>query len=326
MSLPVPLGDRHDGVHQRRRSLHRRRLGPGGRLVRYVILGDAQVQRGCGVPNVPTSTCASVNHERHVDGQVCLANSTIGDRPPSVPATSPCTDPRCRSTSSAAAPPAIVRGCDATGRRATTTTVARNAAVRGHRQQRAPTSRDGIDADHRSRRPSGPPLAVTDTTATRPAPSASRSPASPRPRPAAPRRTPGPPPALPPGVTVAANGAVTGTPTTAGTYNVDIDGHRLGRADRRRRTPRPSPSRSTPRPSASRRSPTSRAPVRPRPLDGQIVNTEGVVTARYPTGGLNGFYIQTPGADTAERLRRDLRLRRPGGFTTYPADRRLGRA
>ncbi|WP_182353217.1 ExeM/NucH family extracellular endonuclease [Flaviflexus huanghaiensis] len=31
------------------------------------------------------------------------------------------------------------------------------------------------------------------------------------------------------------------------------------------------------------------------PLDGQKVTTRGVVTAVYPTGGFNGFYIQTPG-------------------------------
>ncbi|MBZ4487938.1 ExeM/NucH family extracellular endonuclease [Microbacterium sp. cx-55] len=31
------------------------------------------------------------------------------------------------------------------------------------------------------------------------------------------------------------------------------------------------------------------------PLVGQTVTTRGVVTAAYPTGGLNGFYIQTPG-------------------------------
>ncbi|QIG43589.1 ExeM/NucH family extracellular endonuclease [Nocardioides anomalus] len=32
---------------------------------------------------------------------------------------------------------------------------------------------------------------------------------------------------------------------------------------------------------------------------GQRVATQGVVTARYPTGGLNGFFVQTPGPDTA---------------------------
>lgn len=34
------------------------------------------------------------------------------------------------------------------------------------------------------------------------------------------------------------------------------------------------------------------------PLVGRTVTTEGVVTAVYPTGGFNGFYLQTPGEDT----------------------------
>ncbi len=34
------------------------------------------------------------------------------------------------------------------------------------------------------------------------------------------------------------------------------------------------------------------------PLASQTVTTEGVVTAKYPSGGFNGFYLQTPGADT----------------------------
>ena len=38
----------------------------------------------------------------------------------------------------------------------------------------------------------------------------------------------------------------------------------------------------------------------PSPLAGhERSTTQGVVTASYPAGGLNGFYIQTPGADTA---------------------------
>lgn len=32
----------------------------------------------------------------------------------------------------------------------------------------------------------------------------------------------------------------------------------------------------------------------------EVVTTEGVVTARYPAGGFNGMYIQTPGDDTAD--------------------------
>ena len=136
-----------------------------------------------------------------------------------------------------------------------------------------------------------------------------RSPASPRPRPAALRRTPGATTALPPASPSTQTAPISGTPTTAG--------------DQRRRRPRPTrqrrPRRPTPRPSrspsarrrrrhADRRDPGHRR--RPRPLVGQTVTTEGVVTARYPTGGFNGFYIQTPGADTRRRLGRDLRLRR----------------
>ncbi|UNX56567.1 ExeM/NucH family extracellular endonuclease (plasmid) [Georgenia sp. TF02-10] len=34
------------------------------------------------------------------------------------------------------------------------------------------------------------------------------------------------------------------------------------------------------------------------PMVGDTVITEGVVTATYPTGGFNGFYLQTPGPDT----------------------------
>ena len=34
------------------------------------------------------------------------------------------------------------------------------------------------------------------------------------------------------------------------------------------------------------------------PFADQTVTTRGVVTAAFPTGGFNGFYIQTPGADT----------------------------
>ena len=55
------------------------------------------------------------------------------------------------------------------------------------------------------------------------------------------------------------------------------------------------------------------------PIDGQTVTTEGEVTAAYPTGGLNGFYIQTPGADTANASDAIFVYGGPSGFTTYPA-------
>ncbi|UZD62891.1 ExeM/NucH family extracellular endonuclease [Brevibacterium sp. JSBI002] len=37
------------------------------------------------------------------------------------------------------------------------------------------------------------------------------------------------------------------------------------------------------------------------PLQGKTVTTRGVVTAAYPEGGLNGYYIQTPGTGGADR-------------------------
>ena len=55
------------------------------------------------------------------------------------------------------------------------------------------------------------------------------------------------------------------------------------------------------------------------PLDGQTVTTQGVVTASYPTGGLNGFYIQTPGADTANASDAIFVYGGTTGFSSYPA-------
>ena len=43
------------------------------------------------------------------------------------------------------------------------------------------------------------------------------------------------------------------------------------------------------------------------------------MTASYPTGGLNGFYIQTPGPDTANASDAIFVFGGTGGFTTYPA-------
>ena len=58
------------------------------------------------------------------------------------------------------------------------------------------------------------------------------------------------------------------------------------------------------------------------PLAGQTVTTDGVVTAAYPTGGLNGYVIQTPGtggATDATPGASDARLR------VLVGHRRLGR-
>ena len=105
---------------------------------------------------------------------------------------------------------------------------------------------------------------------------------------------------LPAGLTLdPTSGQITGTPNT--TAEAPSDGHRLGdrqrgltRHDQRLRWTVNRRRRS------SRRSRTSRARAPPRRSSGQVVSTQGVVTARYPTGGLNGFYIQTPGPDTAD--------------------------
>ncbi|MBC2934340.1 ExeM/NucH family extracellular endonuclease [Nocardioides sp. zg-1228] len=55
------------------------------------------------------------------------------------------------------------------------------------------------------------------------------------------------------------------------------------------------------------------------PLDGQTVTTQGVVTASYPAGGLNGFYIQTPGADTPDASDAVFVYGGTSGFASYPA-------
>ncbi len=54
------------------------------------------------------------------------------------------------------------------------------------------------------------------------------------------------------------------------------------------------------------------------PVVGQNVKTQGVVTAAYPTGGLNGFYIQTPGPDTPDASDAVFVYGGTSGFTTYP--------
>ena len=59
------------------------------------------------------------------------------------------------------------------------------------------------------------------------------------------------------------------------------------------------------------------------PLDQQSVITKGVVTAAYPTGGFNGYYIQTPGTggsvDLASHDTSDARVRVRGQRrATYP--------
>lgn len=57
------------------------------------------------------------------------------------------------------------------------------------------------------------------------------------------------------------------------------------------------------------------------PLAGKLVQTTGVVTASYPTGGFNGFYLQTPGTGGPSR-----RGRRPTASSSTPAQRRPPRS
>ena len=58
------------------------------------------------------------------------------------------------------------------------------------------------------------------------------------------------------------------------------------------------------------------------PLDQQSVVTKGVVTAAYPTGGFNGYYIQTPGTggslDPSSHDTSDAVFVFAGSGATYP--------
>jgi predicted extracellular nuclease len=122
---------------------------------------------------------------------------------------------------------------------------------------------------------------------------------------------------LPDGVTVDASGAVSGTPTEDGTFDVTATA-----------TDSATPTAATDdvtftltvAPAASL---ISIAEVQgtggATPLLGQDVKTQGVVTATFPTGGLNGFYIQTPGADTPDASDAVFVYGGTSGFTTYPA-------
>ena len=87
-----------------------------------------------------------------------------------------------------------------------------------------------------------------------------------------------------------------------------------------RRGPRPSPS---PSPGRRRRHPDRGDPGHRRDLAarGQTVTTAGRRHRVYPTGGLNGFYIQTPGADTADASDAIFVYGGASGFTTLPGGR-----
>jgi 5'-nucleotidase len=122
---------------------------------------------------------------------------------------------------------------------------------------------------------------------------------------------------LPAGVSATSAGVVSGTPTVDGTFNVTATATDSA-------TPTPATAQTTftftVNPAASL------VPIAQiqgtgatSPVAGQNVKTQGVVTASYPTGGLNGFYIQTPGADTPDASDAIFVYGGVTGFTTYPA-------
>ncbi|MFC7359396.1 ExeM/NucH family extracellular endonuclease [Nocardioides astragali] len=103
---------------------------------------------------------------------------------------------------------------------------------------------------------------------------------------------------LPAGITVAGNGAVSGTPTESGTFDVTATAT------------------DSATPTAATDDVTFTFTIAPEapliaisevqgtgaasPFLGQTVKTRGVVTASYPVGGFFGFYIQTPGSGAAD--------------------------
>ena len=126
---------------------------------------------------------------------------------------------------------------------------------------------------------------------------------------------------MPPGVSVATDGTVSGTPTTQGDYDpiveaTDSAGPPVSDTETFSFDIAAAPAGVTPIAGVQGDNAAT------SPLDGQVVKVEGEVTASYPTGGLNGFYIQTPGPDTTPDASDGIFVYGgPGGFTpaTYPA-------
>lgn len=101
---------------------------------------------------------------------------------------------------------------------------------------------------------------------------------------------------LPAGLTLAPSGELTGTPTAVGTSTVEVTATDSA-------TPPATATRSftlkvNPEAGATNTIAEVQGTGDETPLLGQRVTTQGVVTASYPQGGLNGFYLQTPGPDT----------------------------
>ena len=120
---------------------------------------------------------------------------------------------------------------------------------------------------------------------------------------------------LPAGLTLDPDtGEITGTPTADGAPSVTVsvtDGSGATDSGSFVWTVEPAP---TPVAIAEIQGPGASSP-----LEGQTVKTQGVVTASYATGGLNGFYLQTPGADTPDASDAIFVYGGSTGFATYPA-------
>jgi 5'-nucleotidase len=110
------------------------------------------------------------------------------------------------------------------------------------------------------------------------------------------------------------SGDITGTPTTAGTPTVEVSV-----TDADEVTDTESFVWTVTEPAAPVAIAAIQGTGATTPVSGDDVATEGVVTASYPTGGLNGFYIQTPGADTPDASDAIFVYGGPGGFAEYPA-------
>jgi predicted extracellular nuclease/2',3'-cyclic-nucleotide 2'-phosphodiesterase (5'-nucleotidase family) len=121
---------------------------------------------------------------------------------------------------------------------------------------------------------------------------------------------------LPAGLSGSSTGVITGTPTTVGVSTVQAtvtDSSNPAKTDSGTFTLRVNPAAGATNTIAEIQGTGDETP-----FYGQSVKTSGVVTAAYPTGGLNGFYIQKPGADTANAS--DAVFVFGGnGFSGYPA-------
>jgi 5'-nucleotidase len=120
---------------------------------------------------------------------------------------------------------------------------------------------------------------------------------------------------LPPGISVSAGGAVSGTPTTANTYNVSLTVTDSAGSPATATTAFTFNITNTVVITAIK---DIQGTTATSPVVGQTVTTEGKVTASYPTNGLNGFYIQSTTAD-APNASDALFVFKGAGFTAFPA-------